>query len=259
MAENSKSLTLRTLTSHLDELLEIHRYQDAALNGLQVESGQSEVRKVGVAVDACLETIQAAVSHECQLLIVHHGLFWGEWSGLVGNLSQRVTPLLRGECSLYASHLPLDGHLELGNAIEIGRQLGLERIEGFWPLGSVTLGIAGHLTRPTTFEELTHQIKKIVGVEHSFNLRFGPSEVSSVAVVTGSGSGALPLCGELGIELLVSGEPKHEAYHTAKELGVNAVFAGHYATEVFGIQNLASYIAENFGLETVFIDVPTGI
>src|SRR5262245_25723963 len=121
---------LKTVTAFFDSLLEVHSYQDSALNGLQVDSGRAEVSCVAFAVDAGQSVIEEAIQRGAELLVVHHGLYWGSCEPVTGPIGRKIRTLISRGCSLYASHLPLDGNTEVGNGFELARYLGLEDISG---------------------------------------------------------------------------------------------------------------------------------
>lgn len=254
---------LYSLLELLEALLEPNRYQDLALNGLQVESGVSEIRKVACAVDSGLSVINRAIDENAQLLIVHHGLYWGEQMPIRGPFGKKVRALIEGGCSLYAAHLPLDGNVEVGNAFELARYLELDELAPFAEYKGNTIGAAG-VPAPRggargNLEYFMQQLSQLSPSQRLFVLPFGREEIRKVGIVTGSGTFAAHACAGAGIDLLISGEPKQEAYHLAKELGLNMIFAGHYDTETFGVKALARRIAPLCHVETLFIDEPTGI
>lgn len=246
------------IVTYLDELLRPALYTDASKNGLQVDAGRSEVTRVAVAVDSGLSVVEEAVDKSADLLIVHHGLFWGSESTLTGAFGAKIRLLVQGGCSLYASHLPLDGNPEVGNAFELGRFLGVSDLAGFCHYGGMTIGARGAL-HSATVDSVAKACASMLGAGSPLILPFGRKQIDTVAIVTGSGSSALEDCSREGIDLLISGEPKQAAFHTCKELGLNAIFAGHYATETFGVRALLSRIQAAFSVEGIFIDQPTGI
>lgn len=250
---------LPSIVKYLDSLLSPSTYEDAALNGLQVDGRNLDIQLVATAVDAGESVIAEAIKAEADLLIVHHGLFWGSENAITGPFGRKIHKLLKAGCSLYASHLPLDGHREVGNGFELGRFLELDKLEPFCEYGGATVGARGTLTKPQPLEYFTSKASEMIGASSPLALPFGSKEISSVGIVTGSGSMAIQECANKGIDLLISGEPKQEAYHTAKELGVNALFVGHYASETFGVRALGSRLAADFDVSTQFIDEPTGI
>jgi len=247
------------IASFLESTLEHNRYSDLAINGLQLHSGEVEVSRVAVAVDSGLSIVEQAVASKAQLLVVHHGLFWGKIEPLVGALADKVKLLLNGNCSLFASHLPLDGHLQYGNAAQMAALLGLEQVEGFFEFEGCSVGVQGRTKKPLTIDQIKEILSPHLGDDFSLALPFGVKQISSIGIVTGSGSAALASARLGDLDLLISGEPKQECYHTAKELGINALFLGHYATETVGVRAIAKLLESKFKVETIFIDEPTGI
>ncbi len=252
--------TTREIALFLDETLEVRTYADSATNGLQVESPQLSVSKIGFAVDSGLTIIQRAAALGCDMLVVHHGILWGSCEPITGPFGRKINLCMIGGLSLYASHLPLDGHLEYGNGAQIGKKLGLQNIEGFANFGGRTIGVQGTLPEQISIDVLAERIAALCSNDSKpLVLPFGARSISTVAIVTGSGSSTLGECASLGIDVLISGEPKQEVYHRAKELECSAIFAGHYATETFGVRALERVLAEQFRVETEWIDEPTGI
>lgn len=257
---------LHSLCTFLDSLLQPDSYVDFGINGLQVEASaglaNSAVSRIGFAVDSGMSVIERAIAEDCQLLVVHHGLFWGSVGPVTGIMASKVASLIRKNCSLYAAHLPLDGNHEVGNAFELARYLNLEECQGFMEYEGRTVGVRAICPRKRQIDDFLEPLSQIEGAVSPVIMPFGSKDIRSVAIVTGSGSSAIPLCNQPGgeqIDLLISGEPKHESYHQAKEHKVNAIFAGHYATETFGIRALKSKLESTFDIETVYISEPTGI
>ncbi|MER3444731.1 MAG: Nif3-like dinuclear metal center hexameric protein, partial [Meiothermus sp.] len=221
-----------TLVRWLDEFLntqEITRQmRDSSLNGLQVE-GAEQVTKVGAAVDAAQSTIEQAREQGVDFMIVHHGLFWGGAMPVVGIHKRRLEALFQGGISLYASHLPLDVHPEVGNNAVIAQALGLQGLEPF------AAGFIGTLFRAHTLSEIGDRLGQMTGMQCLIH-QGGPNEVTRVAVVSGSASDYVAEAKAAGAELLITGEPKHQNFHPTFELGMNAIYAGHYDTETFGVK-----------------------
>lgn len=269
MDTSHQNTTLSSLTELLDNLLEPERFTtaDIAWNGLQVEAAADpSVRKIGVAVDAGLSIIREAVRTECDLLITHHGLFWGKTpSPLITGLNgEKVRALLNGGCSLYASHLPLDGNMRVGNASEIARVMGLTDIQPAFSADQANVGVTGRLPHHLTKETVeTHFLSHIIpeGAERGLtcSLLFGTETITKVGIATGSASSLIPDAKALGCDVFLSGEPKHEAYHLAQEHEMNVIFAGHYFTETFGVRALGKFLEETTKIPTIFLDEPTGI
>ncbi|WP_181686940.1 Nif3-like dinuclear metal center hexameric protein [Halorhabdus salina] len=254
-------MNCRELCDRFDDRLRIADYADidASADGLQVGPEDTEVEHVAVAVDAAVETIERAREVDADLLVVHHGLFWGDGIDRVtGESYRRLAPLLADDLPLYAAHLPLDGHQDLGNAAGLADVLDLSNRAPFGELGEEYIGQRGRMPSMTV-DELEERLATELdtGGQPIQTLDFGPEEISEVAIVTGSGTDWIEEAAAKGADALVTGEGKQAAYHRAKELDLTLVLAGHYATETFGVRALAG-LAEEWGLETTFIDHPTG-
>jgi len=255
-------MELSELTGRLDERLDIAAYADldASPNGLQVGPESGTVEHVAVAVDAAVETVERAADAGADLLVTHHGLIWGDMERVTGSNYRRIAPLVDHDLPLYVSHLPLDGHQELGNAAGVADVLNLGNREPFGSLGPEVIGQRGTASEPYAVDELRNLLADELDTGDGAvrALDFGPDEIRDVAIVTGSGVDWLDEAADAGVDALVTGEGKQKAFHEAREAGINVVLAGHYATETFGVQSLQSLIGE-WGLETTFIDCPTGL
>jgi len=250
---------LESLLQYLDLYLGTAAYPDysAAWNGLQVQ-GPDEVEHIVAAVDVSVASIDAAVAAGADLLIVHHGLFWGGSAPLTGRLFQRVKALVEHGVGLYSSHLPLDGHAEVGNNALLGRALGLELEGRFDAYQGTPVGWYGRAREPLDARRLGASVEAAVAGKVRV-LGGGPARIERVGIVTGSGADALAEAASLGLDALVTGECHHHHAIDAAELGVHLVLAGHYATETFGVKALAAHAAERFGLTWEFVDLPTGL
>jgi len=253
--ENSSAAELRDLVDYLDGYLETSSFSDASANGLQVE-GCRTVRRIGLAVDACLESVLLAAKRDCNLLIVHHGLLWGTEIRLCGLAHRRVRALIEADIALYASHLPLDAHPEVGNNIQIAKRMGLSDVRAFGEYGGIPIGFQGWLEAPTLLRDVVATCSEKIGPTKAL-LTFGPERISRVGIVSGSASDP-PLFDEASrdrIDLLITGEPKQAAYNLAQEYGLNVFYGGHYQTETFGVKALGDHLRARFGLPTEFIDI----
>jgi dinuclear metal center YbgI/SA1388 family protein len=246
------------LVTYLDDYLRVKEIEDASQNGLQVD-GPEEVTKVAFAVDACQLSFEQAVATRAQLLIVHHGLFWDKSLRLVGPLFRRVQTLIVGGCGLYAVHLPLDLHPEVGNNAELVRLLGLKDARTFGEYHGNEIGIGGVLEPPLPLDALVERLVQATGEPPVRVLAHGPEEVSQVGCVSGGAAFLMEQVAEAGFDTFVTGETSHGCFHDAAEHGLNVIYGGHYATETLGVQALARHLTEKFCLEMVFLDLPTGM
>ncbi len=252
---------LRDVVGHLDRTLAIERFRDFASNGLQVEGGL-EVDTVVTGVSASAELIERAVAVSADLVIVHHGLVWGGGiTRIAGPLKRRLALLLAHDISLAAYHLPLDKHERLGNNAGLCDALGLGPTrEAFGDVRGTALGLAGAWEQPLARDAAVEQIAMGVcgGAAPRFVFPHGPATVRKVGVCTGAASDLLEAAALAGCDLFVTGELAERAGDLARELQITLVAAGHYATEVFGVQRIATELARTFpGLTAHFIPVPS--
>lgn len=250
-------MTRDDLVRWLDERLHVASFRDASLNGLQVE-GAAEVHKVALAVDASLNTFEQAAEVGADFVVVHHGLLWEAPERLTGMLGKRVRFLMERNVSLYAAHLPLDAHPTLGNNWGMARKLGMVDLEPFCTHGGVSIGVKAAFPSPPTLRDLADDIEKILG-ESVLVHAGGPTTVRTMGIVSGSAAREIHAAAAEGLDALLTGEPKHDLFHAPFELGVNALFAGHYMTETVGVQLLGDAIERELGLATEFLLLPTGL
>lgn len=248
-----------TVVGFLNNILSPEKYKDACFNGLQVDSGNVEIKKVGLSVDSGLSILEAAIENKCDLLICHHGIIWGGESSINGILAKKLQLLIKNNCSLYTSHLPLDGNLEIGNNAELARFFSLSDIEPFFSIDGMTIGVKAKTTKTEDIQFFISKSSDMIGKIQPTVLPFGKNQIDTVGIVSGSGSSAIAVCVEENLDLLISGEPKQESYHLAKDLSQSALFLGHYATETFGVKALGKRLETEFNIETIFINEPTGI
>jgi dinuclear metal center YbgI/SA1388 family protein len=248
---------LADLTQYLDTYLRVREVPDypTALNGLQVENG-GEVTRIAVAVDAAQATIEAAVAERADLLLVHHGLFWDGNQPLTGRRFRRVKRLLDAGIAVYAAHLPLDVHPEVGNNVVLARALGIEPQGSFGDYQGYPLGVWGELQlrrealAARLDELLSGRIKLVPG---------GPERVRRVGVITGGAGSMIGAAREAGLDAFVTGEGAHHNFFDAEEGGINLFLAGHYATETWGVRALAEHLETRFELPWSWIHHPTGL
>ena len=249
-------MTIEEYTSELEQLLSIESFSDISLNGVQIESPNREVKKVGFAVDACLETIERAIENNCDILVVHHGLFWGSPLSITGSHYRRIKEAINGNLTLFASHIPLDANIPFGNNSQIALTLGMKEFDGFGEWKGRLIGVKGKLPFLMTIEE----IKSLLGVKECIYIDGGRKEkIESVAIVSGSGSSDVKNAIKEGVDLFITGEIHHEVYHEAVENGLSILAFGHYRSEVFGLKALERLSRKKYALETIFIDAETGL
>lgn len=247
--------TLPDIVHHLDSLLDINGIEDKSPNGLQVE-GRSTVNRVGLAVDYSPELVEQATRDGMDLLFVHHGLIWGGLQRITGVTLAFLKPLLTADISLYAAHLPLDIHPELGHNACLARMLQLQSPQPFGRYHGREIGLIGQLPAPQSRDSLVQVIRRDISPDLIL-LPFGPSTISRVAVVSGGGASLALEAREAGADFFLTGETSHSVYHQIKAAGLNVGFAGHYISEKWGVLAVANHLESHFDLETRFYDIPT--
>jgi dinuclear metal center YbgI/SA1388 family protein len=244
------------IISYLDNYLQIAAIADYGPQGLQVEAAHKEVQRVALAVDTAPATIEAAASWQADLLLVHHGILWRSVERITGPLGRRVRLLLENNIHLYAAHLALDAHPEVGNNAVLARMLGMS-IEEWWceVMGS-KIGVIGRFD--VALPELVSLVNERLDTQ-ARALPHGPSAVRRLAIVSGFGADRVGEAREMGADTLLTGETSHANYWAAADYGLNVIFAGHYATETVGVKALGDHLVARFGLATRFLDFPTAM
>ncbi|MBI4983393.1 Nif3-like dinuclear metal center hexameric protein [Candidatus Woesearchaeota archaeon] len=242
--------TALEIAEFLDKELDINGIEDNSSNGLQVEN-TGKIKKIGFAVDACLETFQQAVEAGCQMLIVHHGLFWNKGKFYLNGISyNKIKFLMENNLALYAAHLPLDKHQTYGNNIQLAKLLGLENITAFGEHHETSIGFLGEKT--TSLREVKKLLEK--NKIQTLTLPFGKEKIRTVAIISGGAAGEVGEAIQKKADLYITGEPLHHVYHQAKEAGINVIFGGHYETEVWGVKALMPVLKDKFKIKVEFID-----
>jgi dinuclear metal center YbgI/SA1388 family protein len=243
----------------VDGLLQPERFEDYCPNGLQVP-GRDEVTTIATGVSAHLELFELAAAEQADLLLVHHGLFWGSGLGPIdAPLKRRLRVLFDADISLAAYHLPLDAHLELGNNALLATALGAQDLAPFAlhrgePIG-VLAGVSGGSLAAA---ELFGRVREATS-RKPLILDGGPARVARLAIVSGAGADYLGEAAAAGAQAFITGEPAERSMAQARELGLHFIAAGHYATETFGVRRLGERLAERFQLRHVFLDVPNPV
>lgn len=247
---------LQEIVNYLDNYLQTADFKDGSFNGLQFH-GKDDVQKVMFAVDSGVKTFEKAVEEGADLVVVHHGLFWqGSNPAVEGIMKDRLKILFENNISLYAAHLPLDKHRQSGNNAQILKLLGAEITEEFVEMDGNNIGYIGKTE--TTPEE----VKQIMEENLNTTIRLfslGPGKVKRIGVCSGGGGmKAFKEAQEKNVDLYITGE-ETDFYNDALDAGINLIFAGHHATEIFGVKALSGVVKENFDVETKFVDLPTGL
>ena len=255
---DSPTVNLDELADYLDRLLSAGVGQDVCPNGIQVE-GRQTVRKVITGVSACRELFETARQRGADAILVHHGIFWRSDSPVLRGVQyRRVTELVHGELSLLAYHLPLDRHPELGNNALAARALGLGELAPFGTLDGEQWGFRGRFAEPVAMADVTERCRELFGREPLVFAQ-GPDPVTTAGVVSGGAQRVLAEAIDTGLDLFLTGEVSEWVMNLAREAGIHFVAAGHYATERLGIQALGEHLADRFGLEVEFVDIPNPV
>lgn len=254
--------TLDALVNYLDARLRVREIADYAnaLNGLQL-ANDGAVSRLAAAVDASLSTVGEAVAAGCDLLLVHHGLFWNGLAPMTGNRRQLFKTALEGNLAIYSAHLPLDAGREGNSSLLAGAMFddGCVEWQPFFEAKGTMIGVRGRLEVPLARAEVGARLSRAVGGGAVRVCPGGPEMARHIGIVTGAAGAEVRKAAEEGIETFVTGEGPHWTYALAEEAGVNILYGGHYATETFGVKNLAAHLGERFGLPWEFIDRPTGL
>ncbi|HET7856079.1 MAG TPA: Nif3-like dinuclear metal center hexameric protein [Gaiellaceae bacterium] len=241
------------LLAFAHELLDLDAYPDYGPMGMQVE-GSREVERIATGVSASLELFQRAAEEGAQLLLVHHGLLWDRDPRIVaGPLRRRLQALFDADITLAAYHLALDAHPEVGNNALLARELGVEPEQRF-----AEIGWGGPLRKPVDVEGFAARVRRAVDAE-PIVFAHGPDRIERAAVVTGGAARHVADAAQEGYDLFLTGEADEPTLHAARELGIHFVAGGHYATERIGIKALGERLAERFGIESEFIELPNPI
>ena len=248
------------LVKYLDQLLDLSAFAgDVSNNGLQIE-GKSEVSKVIFGVDGCQQIFDLAVRENADFIFVHHGLSWG--GGLkrwVGTDAKRFSTLFCNGISLYAAHLPLDAHPELGNNAVLSNIIGLKEREKFFCYDGVDIGFSGILPQGMSLESIA--VKLASALDCNYLLRGSADRICRKAAVVSGGGGIDSIfeAAAKGCDLLITGEMEHIMHHAALETGVSVIALGHYASETTGPKALMEHIRTKFNIEVCFANLPTGL
>lgn len=251
--------TRKEVIAYCDELLDIGEFTDYGPNGLQVPGGD-EIELVATAVSAHRQSIEAAIEAGADLLLTHHGLFWDfHPRALSEAMAARLKLALENGLSIAGYHLPLDAHPEIGNNALLAEALGFDPEPG--PIGNAKgrhIGMIGRSAEGVPAAELFSKVERELEREPLIFAE-GPDTIHAIGVVTGAGASDIHTAIELGLDAMITGEPSEHVMADAREGGIHFIAAGHYATEIAGVRRLGERVAERFGIQQTFIDIPNPI
>lgn len=253
-------MKIEVLAQQVQQVLRLDEFMgcDASMNGLQVGRAEKDVQRIVCAVDASLATFEKAVEMGADAIFVHHGLFWGKSFTLTNMHYKRIATLVENDIALLAVHLPLDAHPTLGNNASMAKILGLQQIQPFGMYHGINIGYRGVLPTPLSADT----IAKKLNLEEKMGLhilRFGNESISSVGIISGGAANEVQEAIALGLDAYITGEPSHTMYSYCQESKITMICGGHYATEVFGVQQMAQYFRDELALEASFIELPTAL
>ena len=243
--------SLNTIVEYCNTLLAVDTFKDYAPNGLQIE-GREEVQCIVAGVTASEALIDAAIEHNADLLLVHHGYFWqGEDPCLVGMKGRRIRKLIKNNMSLVGYHLPIDAHHVYGNNIQLAERFGIT-VES--SLDKQGVGNIGHLKNSMSLVSFSERVATQLS-RQPLVISGGSHPVSKIGWCSGGAQKYLTQAAAMGVDTFLSGEISENTVHEARELGVHYISAGHHATERYGIQSLASHLSVEFNIAHYFVDI----
>ena len=255
-------MTLNDFDAWLNAFLKKEDFPaDPSRNGIQIQNAapaSKEIKTIAFAVDACEATARAAAEAGADVLVVHHGLFWGGCDTLTGSFYKRAAAFIKNDLALVAYHLPLDANNPYGNNYGLAAALGLGNLQAFGLWRGMCIGVRGEFSSPVTISELSTALSKITKTSPQ-NFAFGKKEIKTVGIISGGAGEDVEQAVELGLDCYITGEFAHEQYHFAEECGINVISGGHYGTETMGVSLLKEKVEKELGLRTLFIDLPTDL
>ncbi|WP_105215431.1 Nif3-like dinuclear metal center hexameric protein [Pseudoalteromonas sp. T1lg22] len=241
------------LLAILNAKLAPEQIKDFCPNGLQVE-GTEQIKKIVTGVTASQALVDKAIELQADALVVHHGYFWkGESQVISGMKKRRLKALLAADINLFAYHLPLDVHPELGNNAQLAKLLGIEILGGMEP-GPVSVPVWGKLNEPVSGDEFAKRIESVLG-RTPLSSVVRSEVIETIGLCTGGGQGYIDLAAAQGLDAYLTGEASEQTIHSSTEQGIDFFAAGHHATERYGAKALGEFLADEFGLDVTFIDI----
>ena len=253
-------MKLAQFAETMNEILEIGNFTnaDSSQNGLQVGDLDAEIHKIAFAVDASLATIRAASEQGADVLFVHHGMFWNRPQTITGRHYSRVKALLDSNLALFACHLPLDAHMELGNNAQMAKYLKLQNVRQFSFYHGVYVGVKGEFPAPVTAQQIIGLLK-IRENNTNFALNCAGKEFRTVGIVSGGGAMDVYQAMDEHLDLLITGESSYTTINDCNEADMSMLCLGHYETETFGVKAVMELVRTRMGLDTCFVDIPLGL
>lgn len=242
------------LLDHLNALLSPQKVRDYCPNGLQVE-GKSQINTLVTGVTASQQLIDKAVEYQADAIFVHHGYFWkSENPCITGMKRNRIQTLLANEINLFAYHLPLDVHPELGNNAQLAALLAIETDGGLDANEKVAIAMKGHFDLPISPSLLKQRISQQLA-RQPLHEAADKTDIRTVAWCTGGGQQYIEQAAEQGIDAFITGEASEQTIHTAREMNIHFYAAGHHATERYGAKAVGEHLAQQFGIDVIFVDI----
>lgn len=253
--ENAMTIQRNDLENYLNEFLNIKEFKDYGPNGLQI-SGKENIKKIAFAVSATAHSVKRSVEEKADALIVHHGLFWS-FHGvrtITGPFAKRVSPLIKNDINLFGYHLPLDAHMEVGNAKSIANKLKLNGLLPFGDHKGMATGVQGVFPNPLTTSELKEKLESILDHKVICSVPNEKKLLKTIGIITGGANGDWIHCLNNKVDAYLTGEMSEHDWHESQEAGVTMFAGGHHATEKFGIQSLMTHLNQKYEIESIFID-----
>lgn len=245
-----------SVNTFLKDILDPKNVHDIAINGIQIEN-EGQIKKIAFVVDASIQSIEKAYQTDANLIIAHHGIFWGGSTPITGSHYQRIRLLLNYNIGLIAYHLPLDSHELYGNNIQILKRINVKNTVPFGYYRGFPVGFEGISEIAFSIDDVLNMLN--LNKKNILYLDNGTKKIKKIAVLSGDGESYFDEAIEKNIDLFITGERNHILYHKSIESKINILFAGHYFTETFGVKALMEHISEKLGIDGEFIDIPTGL
>ncbi|MDD2600262.1 MAG: Nif3-like dinuclear metal center hexameric protein [Kiritimatiellae bacterium] len=249
-------MTTIELAEFLNKTLEVEKFKDVSNNGLQV-ANNGTLTRVLCGVDANLKLLREAKERGADCIVCHHGISWGDSLKHITGLNYELVALaIKSNIAIYGVHLPLDAHPVYGNNAQICKALQLVELDPGFDYHGQNIGYTAELTEALTFEQICTEVTD--KISNSFSaLNFGSASIRKIGVVSGGAADLAGQAQELGVDLFITGEPSLLGYNLAEQLRINVIFAGHYATEIFGVRALSEVISQELGIPAECVDYKT--